>query len=263
MSLIADWQFNILRDSFLVAIFITLTGFVLHNINFIIINVMYSGTIIYLSVMDQASYVSNNAVFLTLTMAGFSFGIYFFRDRFWKSINENHKLTLQVNSGKQEMLKQEANLINEKALRLQENINHKNRELASNAIVVAQNAEVRNRLSAIIDSLVNVIDEKSVVELNSLLSQISTSQNSKHWEEFQIRFNEVHQNFYKNITILYPKLSPADKKIAAFIKLGMSSKEISLLTQNTKDSVDVARYRLRKKMNLAKSDNLSSILSKI
>ena len=102
-----------------------------------------------------------------------------------------------------------------------------------------------------------------IAELLDLLSQMSTSENSKHWNEFYARFNDVHQDFYHNISKQFPSLSPAEQKLAAFIKLKMSSKEISLLTQNTKASIDVARSRLRKKMNLTKSDSFVVFLSKI
>ncbi len=260
---VADWQFNILRDTFAIAIFVTLTGFALHSINFIIINIMYSVSIIYLYIVSFPSYVSENAIYLIIIMAGFSYGIYFFRTRFWKSINENRQYMQQVSEAKHELLQKEADLNREKSLRLQEQLNYKNKELISSALAIAQNAEVKNKLSDKLDSVKEKIDEQSIVEFNHLLSKISASQKSKHWNEFQKRFNDVHEDFYKNISNLYPSLSTGDKRLAAFIKLGMSSKEIALLTQITKESVDVGRSRLRKKMSIAKTDNLSVILSEI
>lgn len=55
------------------------------------------------------------------------------------------------------------------------------------------------------------------------------------------------------ITILAAFLSLAELKLAAFIKLGLTSKEIASLTYNTKESIDVARSRLRKKLKFPSS----------
>jgi DNA-binding CsgD family transcriptional regulator len=259
---IPQWQLNFLRDIFIIACFIAVAGFILNTIHIIVINIIFSSFVLYAYILSEPCFVSKNALSLVLLMAGFSLGIFVFISRLRKSLKENQELNNLVIKRNKEVLQKEAALISEKALRLEETINYKNKELVSNAVIFAQNMEVKNKITKRLESEKTNIDPKLNTELVNLVSQLSTLDNNKHWTEFQKRFNDVHQDFYKNISEKFSSLSPAEQKLAGFIKLGMSSKEISLLTQNTTESVDVARSRLRKKMNLQKSDNLTSFLSK-
>jgi len=251
-----NWEYNLLRDTFITAVFITISGFILNAKHIVAINLIFSSSVIYIAIISAPSYISDNALFLVLMLVGFSYGVIFFRSNLISSLKQNDELNRKI------LLKEEA-LNTEKELRLEETINYKNRELVSNALVFAQNMEVKNKMAKKIRSVEKDVSSKLIPELLDLLSQMSTSDNSKHWNEFHARFNDVHQDFYHNISKQFPNLSPAEQKLAAFIKLKMSSKEIALLTQNSKDSIDVARSRLRKKMNLLKSDNFVVFLSKI
>ena len=61
-----------------------------------------------------------------------------------------------------------------------------------------------------------------------------------------------------------PDLSPGELKICTFLKLNMSSKEISAITRQSVKSIEVARTRIRKKMNLTNQDvNLVSFLMEL
>jgi DNA-binding CsgD family transcriptional regulator len=55
-------------------------------------------------------------------------------------------------------------------------------------------------------------------------------------------------------------LSPREIKLAAFLRMNMSSKEISKLLNITTRGVELARYRLRKKLNLKREQNLVEFL---
>jgi len=50
------------------------------------------------------------------------------------------------------------------------------------------------------------------------------------WKEFEVRFQEVHSDFYNNLNKQFPELTPNEKKISAFLRLNMSTKEISTIT---------------------------------
>jgi DNA-binding CsgD family transcriptional regulator len=74
----------------------------------------------------------------------------------------------------------------------------------------------------------------------------------------------VHSEFYTTLRKLYPDLSPADEKLCAFLRLNMSSKEIAAVSQQSIKSVEVARARLRKKLNLTNTNsNLVSHLANL
>lgn len=86
----------------------------------------------------------------------------------------------------------------------------------------------------------------------------------KMLNEFSMRFQEVHAGFYEKLLKSYPDLTQNELKLCAFLRLNMSTKDISELTGQQLASIDHARYRLRKKIGLSNSEtNLVTFLSQI
>ena len=75
--------------------------------------------------------------------------------------------------------------------------------------------------------------------------------------------DDLNSGFIAKLSELYPELTNSEKRLASLLKIGMSSKEISLIMSMEPKSVDMARYRLRKKLNLESNDNLCDFLGKI
>jgi DNA-binding CsgD family transcriptional regulator len=86
----------------------------------------------------------------------------------------------------------------------------------------------------------------------------SNSQNE--WKLFEKNFHEVHDDFFKILQNKYSGLTPGDLKLCAFLRMNLSSKEIAPLIGITFRSIELHRYRLRKKFHLSKKDNLVKIL---
>jgi DNA-binding CsgD family transcriptional regulator len=100
--------------------------------------------------------------------------------------------------------------------------------------------------------------------IHDIIMDLQKEADNDTWKEFELRFNQVHSEFYSNLRKLYPTLSPADEKLCAFLRLNMSSKEIAAITQQSIKSVEVARARLRKKLNLTNTNsNLVTHLSNV
>lgn len=74
-----------------------------------------------------------------------------------------------------------------------------------------------------------------------------------NWEEFELRFSNVYESFYKKLDALHPNLSALDKRICALIKLNLSTKEIANITKSSIRSIENIRTRLRKKIGLTNS----------
>jgi tetratricopeptide (TPR) repeat protein len=80
-------------------------------------------------------------------------------------------------------------------------------------------------------------------------------------DEFEVRFNQVHFDFIEKLSKLVPDLTPNDKKLCAFLKLEMSTKEISSITGQSITSIETARTRLRKKLKIqSKETSLQEFL---
>jgi FixJ family two-component response regulator len=80
---------------------------------------------------------------------------------------------------------------------------------------------------------------------------------------FETHFDEVHKDFFKKLKEKFPQLSPKDLRLCAYIKMDISTKEISTLLNISYRGVEISRYRLRKKMELPREINLSTYLSSI
>jgi DNA-binding CsgD family transcriptional regulator len=81
------------------------------------------------------------------------------------------------------------------------------------------------------------------------------------WNEFEHHFLKVHPNFYHSLQEKFPLLTANEKKICAFLKLNLKTKEISSITGQSVKSIEVARTRLRSKFNLATEENLNAFIS--
>jgi len=86
--------------------------------------------------------------------------------------------------------------------------------------------------------------------------------NETTWSEFQIRFEKVYSNFYKNLLEQHPDMTPNELKYCAFFKQGLSSKEISLLSFTNYETIRKSRHRLRKKLKLQSEDDLITYIQK-
>jgi tetratricopeptide (TPR) repeat protein len=139
-------------------------------------------------------------------------------------------------------------------------LQQKNKELATSAMYLIQ----KNELIADIASRLNGISKDGngdgLKELSIIVRQMLNHAGDRSWKEFELRFEQVHQGFYDKLQIRFPALTPAEKKLAALLKLNLTSKDIAALTGNTPDSVKIARSRLRKKLGLQPEENLVKFL---
>ncbi|MDE7071815.1 MAG: LuxR C-terminal-related transcriptional regulator, partial [Bacteroidales bacterium] len=82
----------------------------------------------------------------------------------------------------------------------------------------------------------------------------------EQWQEFESRFERVHISFLKNLQKQYPDLSPTEKRLCAFLRLNMTTKEIANIMHVSSRAVEQSRYRLRKKLGLKKKQDINTFL---
>ena len=156
---------------------------------------------------------------------------------------------------KQHQLKQSANeelivrINNEK---LKQDIESKNRELAISTMSIIKKNEV---LSSIKKELKNNGDESK--DSSSIIKLIDKNiNNTKDWQFFEEAFNNADKDFLDKVKNVHPNLTPNDLRFCAYLRLNLSSKEIAPLLNISVRSVEIKRYRLRKKMNLTHNESL-------
>lgn len=135
----------------------------------------------------------------------------------------------------------------------------KNKELTSSALQLIHKDEI---LKEIKETLMDLKKSTNKKVLDEILNKIKI--NSKHdWNEFNIRFTSVNEDFYNTLSEKHPSLTQKDHKLCALIKLNFSSKDMAQLLGISMDSVNTSRYRLRKKLDLDKDENLTEYIAQI
>lgn len=97
--------------------------------------------------------------------------------------------------------------------------------------------------------------------LQKIVRHIDQHIESDHdWALFEESFNRVHDDFFKRLMLNFPELTPGDLRLAAYLKMNLSSKEIAPLLNISVRGVENKRYRLRKKLGLAEEANLAEFI---
>ncbi len=161
-----------------------------------------------------------------------------------------------------EMEKSEKELIALRNEKLQRELEEKNQALASNSLHLVHKEEV---LAHVKENLKKVTthsaSEMAESELKRILKTLGEEEKSKEtWEQFAIHFDTVHTNFTKQLLDKYPNLSTNEVKLCAYLRMNLSSKEIAKLLNISVRGVEISRYRLRKKLSLAKEQQLFHFL---
>lgn len=138
---------------------------------------------------------------------------------------------------------------------LTQDIESKNRELAISTMSLIKKNEFLNSVK---DELRKLNSDK---KLNAVIKLIDKNiNNTNDWEMFEEAFNNADKNFLKKIKHKHPSLTSNDLRLCAYLRLNLSSKEIAPLLNISVRSVEVKRYRLRKKMELEHERSLTDYI---
>ena len=170
-----------------------------------------------------------------------------------KHHEQQEKLQIQHKLELSESDRQIAQLKNEK---LQAEVEHKNTELASSAMNLVHKVEI---LSKIKEDLIQFKDiaqpDKGNKEFQKIIKVIDGElSHAQEWEQFARHFDNVHTNYLKKLKDFCPDLTTSELKLAAYLRLGLSSKEIAQLMNISIRGVETSRYRLRKKIGLTNEE---------
>lgn len=165
-----------------------------------------------------------------------------------------------------EVQKQEKEIIALKNKHLEFDLRHKSQDLASSTMNLIRKNEIllemNNHLSAINEQLKQKIEPQHISkEILSIQKDITANiESDNHWEKFQANFDLIYDNFLTRLGDVYPNLTHNDKRICAYLRMNLTSKDIAPLVNTTYQSVEMTRHRLRKKLELDRAVNLTDFL---
>jgi len=162
----------------------------------------------------------------------------------------------------QQQLESEQRIILLENEKLQNEIGHKNSQLASTTMAIISKNEVLNEIKTELEAfkveLGTRLPTKYLKKIYSLIDQNIAGEND--WKVFENYFDQAHENFLQRLKLSFPDLTPGDLKLCAYLRMNLSSKEIAQLLNISIRGVEVHRYRLRKRLKLDSNSNLVAFL---
>jgi ligand-binding sensor domain-containing protein len=133
-------------------------------------------------------------------------------------------------------------------------------------------ADVSMHLVERTDALIKVKDElqrlhkktggnHDVQRVIQLVNEIEN--NNSNWEQFAAHFDEINNDFIKNLKTKFPGLTSTDLKVCTYLQLKLASKEIAQLMNISVRGVEISRYRLRKKLQLPAGKTINDFLNEV
>ncbi|MGV8114903.1 MAG: triple tyrosine motif-containing protein [Lentimicrobium sp.] len=168
----------------------------------------------------------------------------------------------------QALVFREQSLIKEKEIvhlrneALQNEMNHKTKELANATLNLLHKNKILSHLK---ENLTTLLHPQPGHDLKHQISQLIRKinreiKNEQHLEAFNTYFDEVHQDFISRLKNAYPSLTPKELRLCAYLRMNLSSKEIAPLMNISVRGLEISRYRLRKKLDIQHNMNLTDFI---
>lgn len=147
--------------------------------------------------------------------------------------------------------------------KLRRDVKYKSKMLANSTMALVQKNKILAQLKEVI-----LQEDFAQLKVNQYKRKVihlidRNINNEEDWEIFEKNFAEVHQDFLEKLKAQYPTITAGELKLAAYIRMSLSSKEIAPLLNISLRSVENKRYRLRKKMGIPHEGNLSEHLLRL
>ena len=196
-------------------------------------------------------YLSNLMIVLYAILVGSIFYfIHFFNKRHFKR-QQKQLIQKQEQEVVLAKLESEQELMKIKNEQLKNDIKSKNRELTISSMSIIKKNKILNRIKK------ELVEENDFTKNDRVIKTIDDNINSnKDWKFLEKALNNADKDFFKKIKKIHPKLTPNDLRFCAFLRLNLSSKEIAPLLNISVRSIEIKRYRLRKKMDLPHEGSL-------
>lgn len=187
------------------------------------------------------------------------------KNKYYETI-EQRRLYLEKESKiRQEQYELEKEIERLKNDKLKIKILAKDKELVSNSLQVVKKNKI---LNGIIHKLKDInaesFDESAKFQFTKLNKSIVKEVNAdQSWKDLEKHIKNVHFDFLKRLKEKYPTISPRELDLSTYLLMNMSTKEIAEIMNISSGGVELARYRLRKKLELNKKENLIGFLMSI
>lgn len=187
------------------------------------------------------------------------------KNKYYETI-EQRRLYLEKEAKiRQEQFELEKEIERLKSDKLKIKILAKDKELVNNSLqVVKKNKILNGIIHKLKDIDVENMDDAVKFQFGKLNKSIVKEVNAdKSWKDLEKHIKNVHFDFLKRLKEKHPTISPRELDLSTYLLMNMSTKEIAEIMNISSGGVELARYRLRKKLGLNKKENLIGFLMSI
>lgn len=179
---------------------------------------------------------------------------------------QQERFEMQQQRFEMEQTKKENELARMRNEQLQVELKHRQSELADSTMNLMRKNDMLQALDTQMDELSECVrreDPKNNItkKIKDIRHDIQQNINEDdNWEKFEQNFNLVYDNYMIRLTARFPELKMNERKLCAYLRMGLSSKEMAALLNSSVRSIETARYRLRKKLGIEQGHNLTEFL---
>jgi DNA-binding CsgD family transcriptional regulator len=196
-------------------------------------------------------------LFLLLLMGYFTHKFYnHYHDKRHEKIIEENNLLLELKE-----LENQRELMKYQNEQLTLDVDKKSKELAISNLNLIKKTELLNIIK---EDLKNGEDINEKSKIKRIISSINKDvKEDDTWHIFKEAFDKADNDFLKKMKQLHSTLTPNDLRLCAYLRINLNSKEIAPLLNISVRSVEIKRYRLRKKMNLEHDQGLTEYILQV
>lgn len=208
-------------------------------------------------------FLSSYMILAYISILGFILYLYYR----WNHIRFKEKLKIKKEELRHqqkvfEMEMETKNAIQAKELEkhlLEVQVQNKASEVAVKSLSLAKQTEMIRNIEDILKN------EKNIEILKSRIKKIIkiASMDENVWKSFEEDLIRSNKEFVEKLIKNYPFLSSKDLKLCIYLRMNLSSKEIAPLMNISFRSVELHRYRLRKKLGIGTEVSLNNLMLNI
>ncbi|TRW27364.1 histidine kinase [Flavobacterium zepuense] len=185
-------------------------------------------------------------------------GLFFLYYR-WNQVKYTQKIRLNEEELRHRTQIMQLEMEAENRLRQQQHEKHmlemevqtKASEVAGKSLSIAKHSEMIEGIQAVLESDTG---EQLKNKIRKIIKTNSISKNE--WQSFEKNLLKSHEEFVTRLSHKYTSLTPKDIKLAIYLKMNLSSKEIAPMMNISFRGVELHRYRLRKKLGIEQEESL-------
>ncbi len=178
-------------------------------------------------------------------------------------INRNQRFKIKQGSLLQERMELEQKNLQLENQNLGLELEMRNKELTTNVMYLINKNELLYTITEKLSTIKHNLLPENRTPVQEIIHELEKNIDNTVWEEFEVRFENVQEDFYRKLHKTYPNLTPNEIKLCAFLRLNMTTKEISSITLQSVRSIEMARTRLRRKMGITREQNIVTLLQNL